>query len=58
MYSVEMKGPNDEVRVFHVNPWGHVMPFGGPGRRSSSAHRSRPGNPGEDGLRGTWWATR
>jgi hypothetical protein len=34
MYSVEMKGPNDEVRTFHVNPWGHVMPFGGPARRT------------------------
>jgi hypothetical protein len=33
MYSVEMKGPNAEVRTFHVNPWGNVMPFGGPGRR-------------------------
>ena len=33
MYSVEMKGPNEEVRTFHVNPWGNVMPFGGPGRR-------------------------
>lgn len=35
MYSVEMKGPNEEVRTFHVNPWGNVMPFGGPGRRTS-----------------------
>ena len=33
MFSVEMKGPNEEVRTFHVNPWGNVMPFGGPGRR-------------------------
>lgn len=33
-YSVELKGPNDEVRTFHVNPWGNVMPFG-PGRRPS-----------------------
>ena len=33
MYSVEMKGPNEEVRTFHVNPWGNVMPFGGPWRR-------------------------
>lgn len=30
MYSVELKGPNDEVRTFHINPWGNVMPFGGP----------------------------
>jgi hypothetical protein len=34
MYSVEMKGPNEELRIFHVNPWGNVMPFGGPGRRT------------------------
>jgi hypothetical protein len=34
MYSVEMKGPNEEVRTFHVNPWGSVMPFGGPWRRT------------------------
>ena len=34
MYSVELKGPQDEVRTFHVNPWGNVMPFGGPGRRA------------------------
>ena len=34
MYSVELKGPNDEVRVLHINPWGQVMPFGGPWRRA------------------------
>ena len=34
MYSVEMKGPNEEVRTFHVNPSGNVMPFGGPVRRA------------------------
>ena len=34
MYSVELKGPQDEVRTFHVNPWGNVMPFGGPWRRA------------------------
>jgi uncharacterized membrane protein YkoI len=33
-YSVELKGPNDEVRTLHVNPWGGVMPFGGFGRRA------------------------
>jgi hypothetical protein len=32
MYSVELKGPEDQVRVLHVNPWGNVMPFGGPQR--------------------------
>src|SRR5262249_58959060 len=35
MYSVELKGPNDEVRVLHVNPLGNVMPFGGPWRRGT-----------------------
>jgi hypothetical protein len=35
MYSVELMGPKDEVRTLHVNPWGNVMPFGGPWRRSS-----------------------
>lgn len=34
MYSVELKGPKDEVRTLHVNPWGNVMPFGGPWQRS------------------------
>jgi hypothetical protein len=33
MYAVELKGPKDEMRILHVNPWGNVMPFGGPGRR-------------------------
>ncbi|MEK6661586.1 MAG: PepSY domain-containing protein [candidate division NC10 bacterium] len=33
-YSVELKGPKDEVRTFHINPWGNVMPFGGPWRRA------------------------
>jgi hypothetical protein len=33
-YSVELKGPEGQVRTFHVNPWGTVMPFGGPGRRA------------------------
>jgi len=31
MYSVELKGPKDEVRYIHINPFGFVMPFG-PGR--------------------------
>ncbi len=33
MYSVELKGPKEEVRTLHVNPWGQVMPLGGPWRR-------------------------
>jgi hypothetical protein len=34
MYSVELKGPEGQVRSFRVNPWGNVMPFGGPARRT------------------------
>lgn len=34
-YSVELKGPSDEVRTFHITPWGNVMPFGGPWRRGA-----------------------
>lgn len=30
MYQVELKGPKGETRYLHVNPWGGVMPFGGP----------------------------
>lgn len=33
MYQAELKGPKDEARILHINPWGNVMPFGGPGRR-------------------------
>lgn len=34
MYSVELKSAEGQVRTFHINPWGNVMPFGGPQRRS------------------------
>jgi hypothetical protein len=34
MYSVELTGPDGQFRTFHINPWGNVMPFGGPQRRS------------------------
>jgi hypothetical protein len=34
MYSVELKNDKGEVRTLHVNPYGNVMPFGGPGRIS------------------------
>lgn len=34
MYSVELQGPANEVRVLHINPWGHVMPHGPSGRTS------------------------
>lgn len=30
MYQAELKGPAGEQRLLHVNPWGNVMPFGGP----------------------------
>jgi hypothetical protein len=34
MYQAELKGPQDETRVLHINPWGNVMPFGGPQART------------------------
>jgi hypothetical protein len=34
MYSVELKNDAGEVRTLRVNPFGNVMPFGGPWRRS------------------------
>lgn len=30
MYQAELKGPKGETRILHINPWGNVMPFGGP----------------------------
>lgn len=33
MYSTELKGPQGDLRILHVNPWGGVMPYGGPWRR-------------------------
>lgn len=33
MYQAELKGPGGEARVLHINPWGNVMPFGGPWHR-------------------------
>lgn len=35
MYSVELKNAEGEVRTLHVNPFGNVMPFGGPWRGRS-----------------------
>lgn len=35
MYSVELKNDAGEVRTLHVNPFGNVMPFGGPWRSGS-----------------------
>jgi hypothetical protein len=34
-YSIELTAPSGETRVLHVNPFGRVMPFGGPGRRAA-----------------------
>jgi hypothetical protein len=28
MYQVELKGPKDEIRYLHINPFGYVVPFG------------------------------
>ncbi len=28
MYQVEVKGPKDEVRYLHINPFGNVIPLG------------------------------
>ncbi len=35
MYAVELKNAEGEIRTLHVNPWGNVVPFSGPGRRAS-----------------------
>jgi hypothetical protein len=35
MYSVELKNEAGEVRTLRVNPFGNVMPFGGPWQRRS-----------------------
>lgn len=35
MYSVELKNDAGEVRTLHINPYGNVMPFGGPWSRAS-----------------------
>ena len=33
-YQAELTGPNGESRVLHINPWGDIMPFGGPQARA------------------------
>jgi len=33
MYQAELSGPAGETRILHINPWGNVMPFGGPATR-------------------------
>ena len=35
VYAVELKDTEGELRTFHVNPFGDVMPFGGPWRSGS-----------------------
>ena len=35
VYAVELKNTEGELRTFHVNPFGDVMPFGGPWRSGS-----------------------
>ena len=35
MYSVELKNDKGELRTIHINPFGNVMPFGGPWTRGS-----------------------
>jgi len=34
-YAVELKNAEGELRTFHINPFGNVMPFGGPWRSGS-----------------------
>jgi hypothetical protein len=33
MYSVELKSAEGELRTLHINPFGGVMPYGGPWKR-------------------------
>ncbi len=35
VHAVELKNSEGELRTFHVNPFGNVMPFGGPWRSGS-----------------------
>lgn len=35
MYSVELKNKEGELRTFHINPFGYIMPFDGPWRHGS-----------------------
>ncbi len=35
MYSVELKNPEGDLRTLHINPFGNIMPFGGPWRSGS-----------------------
>ncbi len=34
-YAIELKNSEGELRTFHVNPFGNVVPFGGPYRHGS-----------------------
>lgn len=33
MFRAELSGPDGESRLLRINPWGNVMPFGGPQAR-------------------------
>ncbi len=35
MYSAELQNSKGEIRTLHINPFGNVMPFGGPWRSGS-----------------------
>ena len=35
MYSVELKNSEGDLRTLHINPFGNIMPFGGPWRNGS-----------------------
>ena len=35
MYSVELKNAGGELRTLHINPFGNVIPYGGPWRGGS-----------------------
>ncbi len=35
MYSVELKNSEGDLRTLHINPFGNIMPFGGPWRSGS-----------------------
>lgn len=33
-YQAKLTGPDGESRILHINPWGNVMPSGGPQARA------------------------
>ena len=40
MFQAEISGPDGESRLLRINPWGNVMPFGGPRRAGDKLPRS------------------